>query len=93
MQTFYEGWQIVQAVIASDAHEPREVMLRRPAHREVARMLADRREYPVRDVIDALRVFAQPELLETDDKQVGVEEISKAEAITDAIVAPIARNI
>ena len=95
MQTFYEGWQIVQAFIASDAQVPREVALPRPAHREVARMLEDRRDFPVLDVIDALRIFAQPELLETADKEVGMEAInnSREETITDTIVAPIARTI
>jgi hypothetical protein len=39
MQCFYEGWQIVQAFIGSDGFLPKEVMLPRPAHREVARML------------------------------------------------------
>ena len=63
MQLFYEGWQIVQAFIASDAGLPKEVMLPRPSHREVARMLRDRREFPVVDVVEALRPFAQPELL------------------------------
>jgi hypothetical protein len=63
MQTFYEGWQVVQAFIASDAYVPKEVMLPRPPHREVARMLQDRRDFPVVDIVDAIKPFAQPELL------------------------------
>ena len=93
MQTFYEGFQIVQAFIASDAKEPREVALPRPAHREVARMLADRRDFGVLEVVDVLKMFAQPELLVTDDKQVPMEAINKEEPVTDMIVAPIARII
>ncbi len=55
-------------------------------------MLADRRDFGVLDVIDALRIFAQPELLMTDDKQVAMQAINKEETITDIIVAPIARK-
>jgi hypothetical protein len=54
METFYEGWTVVQQFIAADAQVPREVALPRPAQRQVARYLADRREFPVVDVVDAL---------------------------------------
>jgi hypothetical protein len=68
MQVFYEGWQIVQAFLAADAKLPSEAALPRPPMREVARMLADRREFPVVDVHHALAAFAQPELLETAER-------------------------
>jgi hypothetical protein len=45
MQAFYEAWRIVQAFIQADAQVPKEVSLPRPADREVARILAERREY------------------------------------------------
>jgi hypothetical protein len=91
MQSFYEGWQIVQAFIASDANLPKEVMLPRPAHREVARMLRDRRDFPVVDVVEALKPFAQPELLQTNNKEVGLHTIKGEPGIlTDWMVAPVA---
>jgi hypothetical protein len=59
MQTFYEGWRIVQAFLDADARVPKEVSLPRPAHREVARILEERRDYPVVDVVDAIGAFSQ----------------------------------
>lgn len=90
MQTFYEGWRVVQAFMAADAQVPKEVVLPRPVDREICRMLAERREFPAIDVIEALRTFAQPELLETDSEQVSLEDV-KGDAETSMIVAPISR--
>ncbi len=92
MQVFYEGWRIVQAFIVADAQVPREVALPRPADREVARILAERREFPVIDVIDAIGAFGQPELLATDEKQVGFQTL-KGQVNTDMVVAPISRKL
>ncbi len=91
MQVFYEGWRIVQAFISADAQVPREVQLPRPIDREVTRILSERRTYPVLDVIDAIAVFGQPELLATDDLQVGVQDI-KGQTETDMVVAPLSRD-
>ncbi len=90
MQTFYEGWIIVQAFIAADAKIPKEVALPSPAHRMVAKMLYDRRTFPVVDVIDALRPYAQPELLETDDKNVDLQTL-KGETSTNTLLAPLSQ--
>jgi hypothetical protein len=92
MQVFYEGWRIVQAFIAADAQVPREVALPRPVDREVARILAERREYPVLEVIAAIGVFGQPELLATDEKQVDLQSL-KGQATTDMVVAPLSRVV
>jgi hypothetical protein len=92
MQVFYEGWRTVQAFIEADAKVPKEVSLPSPVEREVARILAERRGFPVVDVIEAISVFGQPELLSTDDKQVDLQEL-KGEASTDMMVAPISRSI
>ena len=62
MQVFYEGWRIVQAFLDADAKLPKEAMLPRPVDREICRMLEERREFPVSDVIAALKIFSQPEL-------------------------------
>jgi hypothetical protein len=88
MQVFYEGWRIVQAFLGADALVPKEVDLPRPADREVTRLLAERREFPVVDVIAAIVKFGQPELLVTDDKEVGAQ-ILKGQANTDMMVAPL----
>lgn len=92
MQIFYEGWRVVQAFMAADAKVPKEVLLPSPVEREVARILAQRREFPVTDVIEALSVFAQPELLRTDEKQVELETLS-GQSEVDMVVAPLSRTL
>lgn len=78
----------MQAFIEADASLPKEIDLPRPPDREVARILAERRDFPVLDVIEAIAKFGQPELLETDTKQVGAQML-KGQATTDMIVAPL----
>ena len=92
MQKFYEGWQIVQAFLAADAQVPTPVSLPRPAHREVARMLADRRDFPVLAIVNAMRPFAQPELLRTEEHEAGTETL-RGETKTDLLVAPRPRQL
>jgi hypothetical protein len=91
MQVFYEGWRIVQAFLKADATVPREVDLPRPVDREVARILAERREFPVLDVVEAIAAFGQPELLQIDDRQTELFSL-RGPIETDTIVAPIARD-
>jgi hypothetical protein len=91
MQVFYEGWRVVQAFLHADAQVPKEPLLPRPVDREICRMLQERREYPVIDVVDALSVFGQPELLATDTEQVRLE-IVKGAAETSTVVAPLSRS-
>jgi hypothetical protein len=62
----------VTQFLAADAHVPKEVALSRPPARTVARYLADRREFPVVDVIEALGPLAQPELLTTESSSADV---------------------
>lgn len=90
MQVFYEGWRVVQAFLSADARVPKEAILPRPVDREICRMLEERREFPARDVIDALRIFAQPELLVTNTKTVSLQDV-KGETDTDTLVAPVSR--
>lgn len=68
MQIFYESWRIVQTFIDADAKLPTEIKLPRPADREVARVLQERREFPVVEVVEAIAIFGQPQLLRTDEK-------------------------
>jgi hypothetical protein len=91
MQIFYEGWRIVQAFIEADAQVPKEISLPRPVDREVARILAERRDFPVLGVIEAIKIFGQPELLVTDDKQVGLQTLKGEQTATDTLVAPLSR--
>lgn len=88
MQTFYEGWRIVQAFIDADANVPKEVDLPRPADREVARVLAERREFSVVEVVAAIAKFGQPELLTTQNRRVDMQEL-KGSATTDLLLAPM----
>jgi len=91
MEIFYQGWAIVKQFIASDATVSREVNLPRPADRQVARYLEERREFPLVDVIEALRPLAQPELLSTEEHD--AELVSRRESNpnveTGAVVAPM----
>ncbi len=91
MQVFYEGWRVIQAFIAADGQIPKEVLLPRPIDREICRMLQERREFPVVDVIDALKHFGQPELLVTDTEQVRLVDV-KGDTETSTLVAPLSRN-
>lgn len=91
MEAFYRGWRIVQAFLKADASVPQEVELSSPVDREVARILAERREFPTLDVIRAIEAFGQPELLFTDDKQADLFSL-KGHTQTDMIVAPLSRD-
>ncbi|MFJ4256540.1 hypothetical protein ACIP01_06230 [Pseudomonas monteilii] len=89
MEVFYQAWQVVQQFIAADAKVPKEVYLPRPADRQVCRYLEDRRDYPVLDVIDALRPLAQPHLLSTEEDSIDVSLRKGKGSITSTIIAPM----
>lgn len=92
MQVFYEGLRIVQALCNTDFEMPTEALLASPVHREVARMWAERRDYPVVEVLEAASVFAQPGLLVTEDEQVGsIPFYSEATPDTSTIISPFPR--
>lgn len=94
MELFYAGFGLVKQFIAADAKVPDEVYLPRPAERQVAKYLADRREFPVKDVLEALKHLSQPELLRTAEHDVSV--VSRREEPrpihTDTLVAPLAKK-
>jgi hypothetical protein len=94
MEVFYAGFGLVKQFIAADANIPSEVNLPRPAERQVARYLADRRDFPVLAVLEALKPLAQPELLMTSEQDVSL--VSRREEPvqihTDTLVAPIAKK-
>jgi hypothetical protein len=93
MQVFYEGWQVVQTFLTADARVPAEAALPRPPMREVARMLEDRREFPVMEVVTALTALAQPELLVTRDKQADLILTRGQETEVQTVLAPEAAEI
>ena len=93
MELFYVAWGIVQQFIAADAKTPREVNLPLASHRMVARLLEDRREFPLLDVIEALRPQAQPELLATNEAQVPSISIGESDMELTTIIAPVSREI
>lgn len=93
MQVFYEGWRIVQALCEVDFRMPREVDIPNPLHREVARMYVERREFGVKDVIDATRKFAQPELLVTHTETVDQVAFQKTtEPDTSTAITPFPKT-
>jgi hypothetical protein len=91
MQAFYEGWRIVQAFLEADARVPKEVDLPRPIDREVTRILEERREFTVEQVVDAIEKFGQPNLLKTNVTDVDLESL-KGEVATDLAIAPLSRE-
>jgi hypothetical protein len=94
VQIFYEGWKIVQALCAGDFQMPGAADIPNPLHREVARIYAERREFPIMDVIDAIRKFAQPELLTTSTETVpNVPFATTAVAATSTIITPVPRTL
>lgn len=91
MEVFYQGWGIVQQFIAADARLPKEVALPRPPERQVAKYLVDRREFSVLEVVEALRPLSQPELLETNTRDVGVVPRREEEGKVGTVIAPTAK--
>lgn len=92
MQVFYEGWRIVQALCEANFKMPKEVDLPSPIDREVARIYIERREFPVPDVLEATRKFAQPELLVADEAPASnVAFGADAQPETSTIITPFPR--
>lgn len=91
MEVFYSAWVIIQQFIAADARVPKEASLPTTAQRMVAKLLAERRTFPVVDVIEALGPIAQPELLQTITEERPVELSREEEAIVETLIAPVSR--
>lgn len=91
MEVFYSAWVIIQQFIAADAQVPKEASLPTTAQRMVAKLLAERRTFPVVDVIEALGPIAQPELLQTITEERPVELSREEEAIVETLIAPVSR--
>lgn len=90
MQVFYQAWEVVVQFLAADARVPQAASLPRPPSRQVARYLEDRRDFAVREVVQALDPLAQPELLRTEEKALDIVQTRKtATGTTTAVLAPI----
>jgi hypothetical protein len=83
----------VSIFLATKAELPKLELLPSAPARQVARMLAERRESPVVDAIEALRAVAQPELLYTTDEQANVILTRGDQLVMDIVVAPQARKV
>lgn len=93
IQIFHEGWKIVQALCARNFEMPENSDFSNPLYREVARIFAERREFPIAEVVEATRKFAQPELLTTRPEIVpSVPFRTTVAAVTSTIITPIART-
>jgi hypothetical protein len=94
MQIFRDGWRIVQTLCARNFEMPDSADTPNPLHREVARIFAERRDFPITDVVEATRKFAQPELLTTTIEMVpNVPFGTTAAAATSTVITPIARTV
>lgn len=89
MEIFYAAWIIVQTFLNADAKIPPPVSLPLGAHRLVAQLLEQRRDYPILDVVRSLEVIAQPGLLQTNPVQAVTDVETKTPLdVVDTIIAP-----
>ncbi|MQY50193.1 hypothetical protein [Rhodocyclus gracilis] len=93
MELFYVAWGIVQQFIAADAKLPREVSLPIASHRMVAKLLEDRREFPLIDIIESLAPLAQPELLNSAEAQDRIDTLGDVTPDLTTVIAPVSREI
>lgn len=89
MEIFYSAWQIAVNFIHADAKVPRPEYLPRGSHRMVAKILEDRRDFPVLDVIESLIPIAQPGLLNTASIEVNTDILQiNNNNINNNLIAP-----
>jgi hypothetical protein len=94
MQVFYQAWEVVVQFLTADAKIPKEAELPRPASRQVARYLEDRRAFSVLEVINALAPLSQPHLLRTEKAAAEtIETRSVTTGDTTALLAPIPKRV
>lgn len=89
MELFYTGWRIVQQFVEADAQVPKEAALPQPHERQVARELAIRREFGVREVVEVLAPQSQPELLISSQEQVSEDAQKAGTSIAETMLAPV----
>lgn len=89
MEIFYRGWGIVKQFLNADAHLPNEVHLPFSEDRYVCKELEARRIYPVLDVIEAIDVLKQPNLIDTCNSNVNIASENDYASKIDTIVTPV----
>ena len=94
MQVFFQAWEVVVQFLTADAKLPPESFLPRPAARQVARYLADRRQFTISEVVDALEPLSQPHLLRTERQEAQVVPTRKATTeTTKTLLVPMPEEI
>jgi hypothetical protein len=95
MEAFYTALAIVQAVLAASGKMPTEKVLPQSAHRAVARLLTDRSDVPVIEIVDQCKtIFGQRDLMSEEEVPVREERMgSVKDRIVDTIISPFASVI
>lgn len=94
MQVFFQAWEVVVQFLKADAQVPSESFLPRPPSRQVARYLADRRQFTIVEVTEALEPLAQPNLLRTEEQEAQIVQTRKVTTeTTTTLLAPIPQEI
>lgn len=89
MELFYSAWVIVKQFIAYDAYLPPGANLPQGAHRYVAKLLEDRRDFGVLEVVRGLAALAQPELLVSRQQEGALVTEAAGKIAVETIIAPI----
>lgn len=87
MEVFYESWLMIKTFLNCDSNMPSESILPHGPDRFVCNSLVKRREFPVIDVLDAMDIFKQPYLLDTETLKATINGKSNDYAI-NTIIAP-----
>ena len=86
-EIFYRAWILVKLFLNSGAQMPSESKLALGADRFVCNFLVDRNQYPVLEVLDAMDVIKQPQLVVTEEKEAHIASTMKSTLNT--LVAPM----
>lgn len=87
-EIFYRAWLIVKYFLNSGANMPSESKLPMGADRFVCQYLVERNRFPVLEVLEAMDVVKQPELLTTEEEEVKITATNEQTSL-NTIVAPI----
>jgi hypothetical protein len=69
MEAFYKAFYLVRAFLRADAAIPKPVDLPDAEDRFITEQREKRRDFPILDVIGALAVMAQPDLIEAAEAE------------------------
>lgn len=80
MELFYKSFNLVRAFLHSDADVPAPVYLPDAEDRYITKELADRKRFPLQDVLEVVRAMSQETLLEARS----VEELNVTAVISES---------